>query len=162
MKTIVFSDAHGNKDLVERILDYNVDADYIISLGDSGLDTEFLVSHDIVHVKGNISRDAGIVYDTDMQIEGLNLFLTHGHKFKVHKTLDKLIKHGVVNNYDVVMFGHTHEACLERHGTVLAINPGSCASPRNTLPPTYAILDIKGKNIQVTFKDVLTNSTIEL
>ena len=33
MKVVVFSDAHGNQRIVERILDVNREADYFISLG---------------------------------------------------------------------------------------------------------------------------------
>lgn len=162
MKVIVFSDSHGNFDLVRRLIDFNDDADYIISLGDSGLSEEFFQVRDIVHVKGNIMRDPGAVYHAEVTIDGFRIFITHGHKFKVHKRLDKLIQHGVSNDFNAVLFGHTHVAHYEISSGMHVINPGSCVSPRNDMPPSYAILDIVDKECSVTFKDVMTNRTIEV
>ena len=162
MKLIVFSDAHGQENMVDRILNFNPDADYILSLGDSQLNHDYLLSRDIVHVKGNINRDPGFVYETDVTVGDIRIFLTHGHKFKVQRTLDKLRKHAVSSGYQVALFGHTHIPYKEQSKTITMVNPGSCASPRNSLPPTYAILVVEGTKIEVTFKDVWTNKTIEL
>lgn len=162
MKAIVFSDVHGRKEIVERIIEFNPDADYIISLGDSELEQDYFLNRDIVHVKGNYPRDPGFVYETDLDIEDLTLFITHGHKFKVHRSLEKLIKHGVANGYDIVLFGHTHIIEKQKFGSTWIINPGSCSSPRNHFPPSYCILEIQGKDVQFTFKEVLTNRTLEV
>jgi putative phosphoesterase len=161
MKLVVFSDAHGNRNLVDRILDFNPDADYILSLGDSGLDPDYLRRHDIVHVKGNIPRDAGTVYDAELTVGNRRVLLTHGHKYKVHRTLDRLIKHAVSNQFDIVLYGHTHIAHVERFGSLLVVNPGSCASPRDARPPSYAVLTLEDDRTNVVFKDVLTNRIIE-
>ena len=62
MKLVVFSDAHGNKQAVERIINYNKDTDYLISLGDSELPLSFLQSKNIIMIKGNYPLDAGFKY----------------------------------------------------------------------------------------------------
>lgn len=161
MKLVIFSDAHGNRSLVDRILDFNVDAEYFVSLGDSGLDPDYLRVHDIVHVKGNIPRDAGVVYDAELMVGDRRIFLTHGHRYKVHRGLDRLLKHAMSNHFDIALYGHTHIAHAERFGSLLVINPGSCASPRDARPPSYAVLTIEDDKVNVVFKDVLTNRIIQ-
>ncbi|MCK5388336.1 MAG: hypothetical protein KAJ22_03545 [Candidatus Izimaplasma sp.] len=53
MKVVVFSDAHGCKIIIERIISFNPDANYFISLGDSELPLDFLMDLDIIAIKGN-------------------------------------------------------------------------------------------------------------
>jgi putative phosphoesterase len=162
MKLVIFSDAHGYKEIVQRILDFNSDTDYFISLGDSELQLDFLVDNDIIPIKGNYPRDAGLVYEKDLVIEGKKIFLTHGHKYGVHRGLKKLAKYCISKNCDISLYGHTHIASLVNIGTVTFVNPGSCARSRNELPPTYLIIIIEEDKVTYTFKESLTNTTIEV
>ncbi len=162
MKLVVFSDAHGAQDIVQFILDVNTDADYFISLGDHELSQDYLLSNDIIPIKGNAARDAGFVFERELEVEGMKLLLTHGHKFAIHRGLNKIGKYAIQKGYDVVLFGHTHIVEVKKIGKLLFLNPGSCASPRNTLPPTYMILDIDKEEITYTIKESFTNRTIEV
>jgi putative phosphoesterase len=162
MKVVVFSDVHGYREWVDRILENNPDADYILSLGDFELEHEYLLSRDIVHVKGNSSHDPGFSYETVLRIEDVTIFLTHGHQYKVHRTLDKLIKHGVEHKYDLLLYGHTHVLHKQRTSGLWIANPGSIFNPRGQYPPSYLILEINGNQIEFTFKDVMTNRTLEV
>lgn len=162
MKVVVFSDAHGDKLAVDRIIDWNTDADYLLSLGDTELPLEYLVKHDIVMITGNSRHDAGFMSERMIEIGGVRLFMTHGHKYNVNRSLDKLKKYAYENNYDVVLFGHTHILEIEEAGKMLFLNPGSCARPRNSLPPTYMILNINEGELTRTVKDSIDNSTIEV
>jgi putative phosphoesterase len=162
MKFVIFSDVHGQKNTVEKILSYYPKSDYFISLGDSGLEEEYLISKDIVHVKGNIHKDAGTHYNITMTVDDITIFLTHGHKFKVHKSLDYLKKQLMNINADIAFFGHTHVAYFERFNNIFLVNPGSCTLPRNTLPPTFVVMDVQNGNIDITFHDVVTNNVIEI
>jgi putative phosphoesterase len=162
MKLLVFSDAHGNKSVVETIIARNPDADYLISLGDSGLQEDYLLQRDIVHVKGNMRKDPGFAYDSTIQLSGHSIFLTHGHKYKVHKDVTKLVQHAIVNGHDIAMYGHTHSAFKKVINTVLVLNPGSCDTSRNGLPPSYLLVEFKEGAILTTFKDVYTDQTIAI
>lgn len=42
---------------------------------------------------------------------------------------------------DCIVFGHSHYPYLERHGTVLMLNPGSPTDKRRAPHPSFAILD---------------------
>ncbi len=162
MKLVVFSDAHGYKAIVQRILDFNIDADYFISLGDSELRLDYLVDNDIIPIKGNYPMDAGLAYEKDIIIAGKKIFLTHGHKYGVHRGLKNLAKYCISENFDISMYGHTHIASLVKIGSVTFVNPGSCARSRNELPPTYLIIIIEEEKVTYTFKESLTNKTIEV
>ena len=108
MKVVVFSDAHGNKQAIKRIIEFNPDADYVISLGDSECRHSFLLNLDIIAIKGNYPRDGGVSYESILEIEGKRLFLTHGHKFGVVNDLEKLLAKGKRIGADVLLYGHTH------------------------------------------------------
>lgn len=162
MKLVVFSDVHGDESVVNRILDWNQDSDYFISLGDTELPQDFLLHNDIVMIKGNYRGDAGFVFERVLEVENLKIFMTHGHKFNVHKSLDKLAKLAITEGYDLVLFGHTHILETIKISKVQFLNPGSCASPRNNLPPTYMILDITEGELTWTIQDAINNSTIEV
>ena len=75
MKLVVFSDVHGEEGIINHILDANKDADYVISLGDSEVEQEFLVRNDIVMIKGNSRHDPGFVYEHDLVIDGIKILM---------------------------------------------------------------------------------------
>lgn len=162
MKIVVFSDVHGDQRVVDRILGWNPDSEYFLSLGDTELPESYMMSNDIVMVKGNYRGDPGFVFEREVEIEGVKIFMTHGHKYHVGRSLEPLAKLAYKNDYDLVLFGHTHILEVTKVGKVQFLNPGSCARPRNTLPPTYVILDITEGELTWTIKDSINNSTIEV
>lgn len=161
MKIVVFSDAHGNKIIIERIISFNPDADYVISLGDSELPLNFLMDLDILAIKGNYPRDGGFVYETTLEVGKKSIFMTHGHKFGVHKSLKKLLHHTMQLESDIVLYGHTHIARVDKVGNMYLFNPGSIKNPRSKMVPSYLILNITDESVEYTFKEAETNITIE-
>jgi putative phosphoesterase len=153
---------HGYEEIVDKILEYNPDSDYVISLGDTELTQEYLINHDIIHIKGNYRHDPGFVFERDFLVEGKKFFLTHGHKYAVHRGLNKLGKHILGKDYDVVLYGHTHIASINEYDKTYFINPGSCARPRNTLPPTYLVIHIIEGEMTFELHEMFTNKVIEI
>lgn len=162
MKIVVFSDAHGEKGIINRIINYNPDADYIISLGDSELNQQFLQDLDIIAIKGNYPRDPGFAYEGELNVEGKKIYMTHGHKFGVHKKLTKLSSHALKNEYDLALYGHTHIARVDKIANTILANPGSVKSPRNSVPPSYMIITIEEGNFIFTYKEAFTNELIKV
>lgn len=163
MKVVIFSDVHGHKEIMERIVDYNPDADYILSLGDSELPYSELQKHDIICVKGNYPFDAGHVYDYVLEIAGKKIFMTHGHKHKVRQGEDILIKKAIEEEFDIILYGHTHIASVNYKSGKWIFNPGSCYRSRNSMVESYLILEIEeGKEINYHFRDAYTNQDIVL
>lgn len=163
MKLVVFSDVHGKKHLLERVLQFNPDADYLISLGDSELPLSYLNSKKIIMVKGNYPFDGGIHYEQVLRIEEFKIFITHGHKYGVRSGVDKLEEEAMINDYDICMFGHTHVPLLKVIDEVYYINPGSVSRSRFRIPESYIVLELeRGKEIKYQFKDALTNENIDI
>ncbi len=161
MKVIVFSDVHGNQALLERIISFNPDADYFLSLGDSELSMDYLLDLDIIGVKGNYPRDAGVGYDHQITLNGLKILMTHGHKYGVQRSLKKLLKAGFDGDYDLILYGHTHIAKVDKVSNLTLINPGSVYRPRSKVNSSYLTLEInEDKTYTDTFKEAETNQLI--
>ena len=161
MKVVVFSDAHGNRVIVERIISFNPDVDFFVSLGDSELPLNFLMDLDIISIKGNYPRDAGFTYESILEVGNKKLLLVHGHKFKVQKSLMKLLRHAIDLDVDIALYGHTHVAKVDKVDKLLLFNPGSIKNPRSKVVPSYLILEITDESVEYTFKEAETNITIE-
>lgn len=162
MRLMVFSDAHGDINAIERVLEFNEDADLKVSLGDLECPENLLFKHDCVAITGNSMRDPGFVDHDLVEIEGLRLFMTHGHLFKVQRNLKRLLDHCKQNKCHVALFGHTHIAYHERIFGIDFFNPGSISRPRNTLPPTYLLITIEDGELSYEFRDAISNEIIEI
>lgn len=57
-----------------------------------------------------------------------------------------------------VLLGHTHYPMDRRIGNVRIINPGSSGQPRDSINPSYAILDLRSES--VIFKRVFYDSSL--
>ena len=53
-----------------------------------------------------------------LELEGKSIYVIHEPN-----NLDNLIDS---QNYDIIIYGHTHEHVIENHGKTLVINPGEC------------------------------------
>lgn len=161
MKILVFGDAHGDTDAVRRVLEWQSDAEYKLSVGDLEIEEDILLENDVIHVVGNSRHDTGFAKENSLDIGGKKLFMTHGHLYKVHRNLKQLLKHCQAEGCDIVLYGHSHIASYDEIFGIVFINPGSLSRPRNTLPPTYCILTLEEDNLTHTFYDAITNEIIE-
>jgi putative phosphoesterase len=162
MKLVVFSDIHGNKMILERILSFNPDSDYFISLGDTEVSHDYLENLDILAVKGNYPRDPGFDYEGELEVEGRRIFFTHGHKYKIRNGIKKLFQKGMSGNYDLVLYGHTHIPEVNVINGVTLVNPGSANAQRIDRNPTYVIIYIeKEKEMKIEYRESHTNLVVE-
>lgn len=141
MKTaIALSDSHGNRRIFEKIDRQLLECDYIFHLGDGFSDAFWLKNrygNKVVAVAGNCDGDT----EGDrklLEIEGVKIFLTHGHKYNVKRSLDELFNAACEIGATVCLYGHTHEKSVENYGEIRLINPGSTSL--STAPPSYCYL----------------------
>jgi hypothetical protein len=146
MRIAVISDTHGEIDLVVRKLISIKDVDLILHLGDYSKDAEKIskkLSVKSVIVKGN--GDFGTLYNEDelVGIKGKNIFLTHGHRYGVHRNLNNLYYRGLELEADIILYGHTHVPLVLEENGITIMNPGSPTNPRSLDGKlTFGIIDI--------------------
>lgn len=131
MKVLVFSDSHGRKELVDRMLSKEPDCKEVIFLGDGLSDIEwaqeFYPEKRFTVVKGNNDRSYNVSTEAYRYFDGVTVFATHGDKIDVRTTLFYLYKKAASVNASLALYGHTHVAksVTEATSGVTAVNPGA-------------------------------------
>ena len=159
MKVMIVSDSHSmSRDKLLAILKQQK-VDYYLHCGDIYMTFDDLPLNNFYNVRGN-NDNRSIKEELTLNIDGLNFWIVHGHKYNVDFNIEGLNDHIKDKNIDVVCFGHTHRPTYERENNVIFVNPGSLAYPRGRYPnPTYCIFDTSNK--QVTFYDSKTNEVCD-
>ncbi len=143
MKLLITSDIHGHEERLKEVVDKHKDVDYHLNAGDMCLDSHVYEKYHLITVKGNNDFFSNEPLFRILDLQGLKIYLTHGHKehvkFGVSKILDEANLHGA----NMVIFGHTHEAYLKNDSQITILNPGALGDYHRS----YAIYD-QG---QVTF-----------
>jgi uncharacterized protein len=69
----------------------------------------------------------------DLEFEGVRVALLHSHeRRKFRETIDS-------GDYQLVCYGHTHVAAVDRHGETLVVNPGAIYRAD---PHSIAVIDL--------------------
>jgi uncharacterized protein len=69
----------------------------------------------------------------DLEFEGVRVALLHSHeRRRFRETIDS-------GNYQVVCYGHTHVAAIDKHGKTTVVNPGAIYRAE---PHSLAIVDL--------------------
>jgi hypothetical protein len=147
MKILVVSDSHLFNDYLQNINNkYKNTVDLMIHCGDSSLEKDNPLLKDYLVVKGNHDDE-----NFPITIIKDHILITHGHKFDVYQTYDKLIQLCKENHCHICLHGHTHVPTHQVHEGIHFINPGSLMINRGSYGyGTYALLTID-KDISVHF-----------
>lgn len=127
IKIVVLSDSHCNKQGITKLKQIMDEADYIITLGDMLGDYTTLVKDyksKLIAVKGNCDNHY-LPDERIIDIEGVKLFVTHGHKYQVKSTYDNLLSKARQLQANVVLYGHTHVAAIDNRDEIMLVNPGT-------------------------------------
>lgn len=128
-RIIVISDTHRHMDYALRVLDNLSEYDMIIHLGDYSADAARLErlykNVTVVSVCGNNDFPSpSSPAEREIEIDGVKLFLTHGHKYGVKFGYERIYLRALELGAQVVLFGHTHVPICEKEDEVLMLNPG--------------------------------------
>ena len=145
-KLIIVSDNHGDKN-IEMILDKR-EYDLAIHCGDS----QFQYNSEImkkfnVRVKGNCDFDNNYPNEVVIEIEGIKLFITHGHLYNIKYTFKDLCLKADELGCQIALFGHSHQLMNETTRGIQLINSGSTAFSRSQYPNTFLELTLENKRI---------------
>lgn len=158
-KILVISDTHRKINHVIDLIGQISDLNHIIHLGDVVEDAQDLIAiYDVPfdYVAGNCdfyNRTAPL--SKIVEICGKKIYITHGHQENVKHSLGNLAYIAESQNFDVILFGHTHQPILTYHKDTIILNPGSISEPRNLKFPSYAIIQIDSEaRIHATLNDL--------
>ncbi len=133
MKILVMSDSHSSLRFMHSCIQA-VQPDVMIHLGDFFEDAQ-AVAEDYPHipliqVPGNCDRwriSPGEPEIIVTRVDGVDLYLTHGHLHGVKMTLGNLLREARKSHVHAVLYGHTHIAdCFLEDDGLWVLNPGSC------------------------------------
>lgn len=98
-------------------------------------------------VYGNIDLpgDPHLEATIDLMVDGIAIHVSHGHELG-SPTAARLLQRYTA---DVIVYGHTHKALIERIGSRLVVNPGAAGPRRFNLKPSVARLTIKSSKADV-------------
>lgn len=146
MKILVVSDTHRYLGNLKIALDQEGKIDMLIHAGDAEGDENYIRSMlmcPTLIVRGNNDRGGDLPLESTIDLYGVKIFITHGHKYAVRFDNELLINKAKKAGAEIVVFGHIHTPVLEKKDGVLIINPGSLTYPRQSgRLPSYAVLNI--------------------
>ena len=157
MKTaVVISDTHGNNQALKRLIPLFSENDYIIFLGDGETDLYRLpenLQNKIIKVRGNCDL-SDTPTERVLEIEGVKLFLTHGHLYGAKYSLERLKLRAQEVGASVCMYGHSHFAAIDEFDGISLINPGTTS--RYSAQPSYCYCVFSNGKITAKITDVPT------
>ena len=168
MKILIISDIHGSSYYAEKIkeIDEREKPDQIILLGDlyyhgprndltqeynpmkvAGILNDF--TEKLRTVRGNCDAEVDEMISDfkfeqhiEMQVNGKNVFFTHGHVYNIENVPYKDI--------DIMFYGHYHTGFIEEENGIIFANPGSISLPKSNTEHSYIIFD----EDKITLKNV--------
>jgi uncharacterized protein len=156
MRIALLSDTHGL--LRPELFSHMAGVDQIVHAGDVG-STELLVELEayapVTAVWGNTDGfdvRARVQEVAMREWEGHSVVVLHGHRLGTPTPPRLAALHPEA---DLIVFGHTHRPEIERVGSVLVVNPGSCGPRRFDLPITMALADLGPEGVTVELVPLL-------
>jgi hypothetical protein len=100
-------------------------------------------------VRGNVDPpDLDLPLHRIVTLGAFRIALAHGDRGPGATTPERARRAFAPEEADVVVFGHSHQALIEREPAGrLLVNPGSPTQPRGR-PPTFVVLDLDGPRPQ--------------
>lgn len=143
-KVLIVSDSHGlSSELEELKRRHEHEVEMMIHCGDSELPKDQAEIENFLVVKGNCDHGPHYKNELVQNIEGLKIYITHGHLYSVKSSLMSLLYRAHELDAQIICFGHTHILGAEMVKGKLFINPGSLRFPIVRKERTYVILDVQ-------------------
>ena len=127
-KAVIISDTHGKLESVKKLYPLFEENDFVFHLGDGAGDIrEFYKEYPekVYLCAGNCDFCSPYPTEGQVEIEGIKLFFTHGHNYRVKGHLYDLAERAKELNCQIALYGHTHRASIDKVDGITCINPGS-------------------------------------
>jgi len=145
MKIGIISDTHNV--LREEVVAYLEGCDAIIHAGDVCKEEIIIQLNEITKtfaVRGNNDKFRGLPDHLELELGGIKIYVVHDKK-DIPKSVD---------NFDLVIYGHSHKYEYDVRDRITYLNPGSCGRRRFSLPLTMAILIIEDNQLMINKLDI--------
>ena len=143
MKILVLSDSHGNIENMCRCVDL-VRPECVLHLGDHIRDAEVLGARyphlPLEAVPGNCDWGDPAPAEKLLETGNQRILMMHGHTRRVKSTVMDAVLAAREAGADILLFGHTHRALVDRSGPLWIMNPGAAGDP---LRPSYGVITIE-------------------
>lgn len=129
---VVFSDSHGVRKNIEKMLPAIRESDYLVYLGDGNRDIDRLqdrIPVPIVRVRGNCDLCPEIAAETVLTVGNTRFLITHGNAYGVKSSTLSLVARAREQGCEWALYGHTHRAKIWDAGGVTICNPGAASGP---------------------------------
>ncbi|MBO6054455.1 MAG: metallophosphoesterase [Oscillospiraceae bacterium] len=135
MRVLVFSDSHGDVEAMKRACEqYN--PDWVLHLGDCIRDAVTLQKelklNNCCMVTGNCDLCSRGMDQRTLELQGVRIFLTHGHTYRVKFSPLRAILAAEEAQAQILCYGHTHAPLCEQRNGMWILNPGACGGERGT------------------------------
>lgn len=149
-RVALFADTHNMFKHLPAAVEKLGGVDLLFHLGDYAIDAEKISSAlggvPYFAVRGNNDVGSACPRSRIERVEDVWIMLVHGDAYYNLYHLSNAAKE---KRCAAVLFGHTHVPLLQADGELLIINPGSMSLPRRGHKPSYALLEVEGKDINV-------------
>lgn len=154
MNILIFSDTHGNTEDPIEIIRQESMVNAIIHAGDCEADArviqEAYPNIPVYSVAGNCDFLSHSPTELSFTLDGKKIFITHGHTYNVKSSLSRILNKAAYEDYDLLVFGHTHKSIIEYTGNAIVVNPGSIKG----YPRTYTKAIIENGKLKVSIEEL--------
>lgn len=159
MKVLIISDIHGSGYYAEKIkeIEEKEKPEEIIILGDlyyhgprNELSQEYepmkvakilnSMKEKLTVIRGNCDAEVDEMISEFQfhdyvlkEINGKKIYFTHGHKYNIEKI--------TYEEFEIMIYGHTHQGFIEEKEGYIFANPGSISLPKCNTEHSYIILE---------------------
>lgn len=131
MNLLLLSDSHGNSARlmqIKRLLAAEP-VDAILFAGDGHGDMSRLNAPcEIYEARGNCDVFSRQPDEQVVELQGVRIFLTHGHLYSVKRVLGRLASQAKASQAGYAVYGHSHRQEVNLINGVRCINPGALQS----------------------------------
>jgi len=149
VKLLIISDSHGRTTYLDWVIEKEGPFDMVMHLGDLEGDEHYMnavFDCPVYMVSGNNDYFSDVPRERLVNVGRHKIWMTHGHRYRVHMGLEMIKTAGREKGADIVMFGHIHRPLVEQGYNITVINPGSISQPRQDgHKPSYIIMEIDKK-----------------
>lgn len=149
MRVLVLSDLHGRPSRFEQALEEQPQAAAVLFLGDGVEQAKelaaFYPQKSFYFVCGNCDLASTEPSTKIVTLNGISIFMTHGHKYGVKYSLEPLLQAARQQGCKIAVYGHTHLAYEAYRDGLYLFNPGCLCGDR--AKPSYGIMDLTPQGI---------------